>query len=118
MTYRKPDVYRRFQVFVFKDGSQVRAPWGHIARFAYAKRNPVTFEFLRDLLCVVGYEIPREVFDRWTMAERADAEVYAVTEHFAASDNTIRRLGRPYFLPEPWQGEPTADLYAAPTVVK
>jgi hypothetical protein len=54
---------------------------------------------LRDILLVVGEDVPADVIAGWTGGQRHDVARYAAAEHLHASDNDdVRRLPRPAVL--------------------
>ena len=58
----------------------------------------LTPEVLRDILLVVGEDIPAEVIASWTDQQRDEVGRYAAREHLSASDNPVTRLPRPAVL--------------------
>lgn len=81
-------------------------------------RTSPIFENLIDLMGLVGFEVARAAVVTWTNRQRVEAMVYAGREHLSASDNPVRRLPRPEWLPEPWRG-PHDDFGArGPTEVR
>lgn len=58
-------------------------------------------ESLKDLLLMVGVDVPVEIIGTWTMEQRDRAETWAAKYFLAANDNVIRIPQRPDFLPAP-----------------
>lgn len=74
-----------------------------------------TYRTLSDLLALVGYEASSEAIATWDLRKRIEAEVHAVREHLAASDNPVRRFPRPSWMPEPWNGSESGEgVFAGP----
>ena len=80
------------------------APPGFKRLYVELARKPVSFEVLRSILGLVGYDAPVTTIERWTELQRVQATVWAYNEHARASDNILRRCPRPDWLPEPWTG--------------
>ena len=59
-----------------------------------------TTAVLRELLLLVGEDVPLERMLPWAPLERAVVEDWARREHLHASDNLIRRRPRPSLLGE------------------
>ena len=54
---------------------------------------------LCDLLSLVGVFCDAETVGDWTQQQRWEATKWAAAEHLGASDNPVKRLPRPSFLP-------------------
>lgn len=54
------------------------------------KSSPVDFEVLRDLLLLVGRELPWGHFNVWSECDRRAVEKWAIACHLRASDNAVR----------------------------
>lgn len=55
-----------------------------------SNETAVEFEVLRDLLGLVGRDLPRTHFDAWSEKDRRAVEKWAVACHLRASDNIVR----------------------------
>ena len=63
-----------------------------------ASISDLTPDVLRDILLVVGEDIPDWVIAQWTDDQRKQVAEYAAREHLSASDNPVTRLPRPAIL--------------------
>lgn len=57
-----------------------------------------TPEMIRDLMALVGVQIPVETLREWTRTELVVAFDWAIREHLAASDNAVQCRKKPWFV--------------------
>jgi len=82
---------------------RVLAPSGYKDAYERTAKDPASATVLVDLLGLVGLTVTAEEVAEWSLVRRVQAEVWACATHAKASDNIVRRLPRPDWLPEPWQ---------------
>jgi hypothetical protein len=66
-----------------------------------AERHARDVRDTRDVLLLVGLRMPLVTLRKWPRRDLHRALLWAGREHLHASDNPVRRLPRPSFLPHP-----------------
>lgn len=74
-------------------------PRGFAKEYIRRARIPCSAAVWCDMMSLVGYTLSEDTYNRITLQQRIEAEIFASREHLSASDNPVQRHPRPLWLP-------------------